>query len=97
MFELAQPGQAFGILHCLREDPSYAQAVAKGAVRVFAITAGNLTTLLGLHASLGKAFTNSLAKAVRNYTKLVHNPNPSRPRVVLYDSKSYCPAVCCEG
>lgn len=89
VFELVEPGQAFGLLHCLREDASYADCVAKGKVRAYIVTTDHLHSLLDNNASLGKAFTNALAKTVRSYTKLVHNPVSTRPRVVLYDSKSY--------
>lgn len=89
IFEMVEPGKAFGILHSLREDPSYATCVAKGNVKALTMTSYNLNSLLESDASLGRAFTNSLAKTVRNYTKLVRHPSSSRPRVVLYDSKAY--------
>lgn len=48
-----------------------------------------MNSLLESDATLGRAFTNSLAKTVRNYTKLVHNPSAKKTRVILYDSKPY--------
>eukprot|EP00668_Euglena_longa_P046251 GGOE01061935.1.p1 GENE.GGOE01061935.1~~GGOE01061935.1.p1 ORF type:complete len:496 (-),score=121.71 GGOE01061935.1:191-1498(-) len=89
IFEMVEPGKAFGILHALREDPSYATCIAKGNVKALTMTSYNLNSLLESDASLGRAFTNSLAKTVRNYTKLVRHPVSSKPRVILYDSKAY--------
>lgn len=89
VFEIVKPGSAFGLLHCLRGDPSYADCISKGQVRSLVMNTDLFHSILDSDAALSKHLLNSLAKTVRNYTKLVHNPVSSKPRVVLYDSKSY--------
>lgn len=90
VIDTATPGQVLGLMHLLNEDPSYATATAIGQVKCWVLPSKAFGAILSTDTALSKAFTYTLAKRVRQFTKMVvPKQNEEANRVVLFDSKSY--------
>uniref|UniRef100_A0A7S1IRP1 Cyclic nucleotide-binding domain-containing protein n=1 Tax=Eutreptiella gymnastica TaxID=73025 RepID=A0A7S1IRP1_9EUGL len=92
VIDVAKTGTCLGLLHLLNEDPSFATATAVGQVKVFYLGSKEFSKVLVDEPLLSRAFTYTLAKKVRQFSKILpkqDHSTDSKPRVVLYDSKSY--------